>query len=227
MKTRNFKYFLPLVCLLVLTQSVAMSQELIEPISKGNLISSIKLNRTEKNPLKKMNISGYIRLINRYGVNFPITAESEKEIRHAGEYFPAAELDKLILAILRNYRPDEPSEEEMKETVLRTAAEQGAKRGATRTGDSIEINNIIAGARTTFENFEKLGCAPPNYGPGYYCTFTFSVSFNYYSNEGTESANKHVAAWNTLLRWFIGSTSPTETVTKKFVWIKDRWILTD
>jgi hypothetical protein len=61
---------LPLVCFVALTQwqgiPAAMSQELIEPISEANLISSLKLNRREKSPLRKMTVAGYIRLINRW-----------------------------------------------------------------------------------------------------------------------------------------------------------------
>jgi hypothetical protein len=226
LRISNFKYLLPLVCLVALTQwqgiPVAMSQELIEPVPKDKLISSIKLNRHEKNYLRKMTIPGYIRLINRYGVSFPLTADTEQEIRRAGEYFSAAELDKLVVAIRRNYRPDEPSEDEMKETLLRTMTE----RGGTRTANGVEINNIIAGGRANLENFEKLGCAPPNYGPGYFCTFTFSASVTMHSNERSESADRQIDAWNKLIRWLMGGNAVTETVTRKFVWIKDRWILT-
>lgn len=217
---------LPLVCFVALTEwqgiPAAMSQELIEPISEANLISSLKLNRREKSPLRKMTVAGYIRLINRYGINFPLTPETEQEIRRAGEYFSATELDKLVAAIRRSYRPDEPSEDEMKETLLRAMTE----RGGTRTANGVEINNIIAGGRASLENFEKLGCAPPNYGPGYFCTFTFSASVTLHSNERSGSADRQIEAWNTLIRWLMGGNTMTETVTRKFVWIKDRWILT-
>ncbi len=225
-KTPNFNYFLPLVCFVVFTQwqgiPVVKGQELIEPIAKANLISTIKLNRREKSPLRKMTASGFIRLINRYGINFPLTAETEQEVRRAGEYFSATDLDKLIVAIRTNFRPDEPSEEEIKETFLR-AMEQ---RGATRTADGIEIGNFFTGARANME-FEKLGCSPPNYGPGYFCTFSFTSSVTLYSNERSESANKQVAVLNSLIHALMGGDAITETVTRKFIWIKNRWIVSN
>lgn len=222
-RTSYFKYFFLLVCFVVFTWwqgiPVAMGQEVIEPISKANLISSIKLNRREKNPLRKMTVPGYIRLINRYGVNFPLTAETEQEIRRAGEYFSTAELDKLVIAIRTNHRPDEPSEAEMKEALLRTFV----PRGGTRTQDGFEMDALVVNGQINIENFEKLGCAPPNYGPGYFCTYSFSSSVSLRSNERTESAMRQIAAWESILKWILSGNY--ETATKKFVWIKDRWVI--
>ena len=222
-RTSNLKYVVLLFCFVVFTQwqgiPVVMSQELIEPISKAHLISTIELNRREKNPLRKMNVPGYIRLINRYGVNFPLTAETEQEIRHAGAYFGSAQLDKLVIAIRTNYRPDEPTEAEMKEALLRSFV----PRGGTRIGDGFAVDAIVVSGQVNLENFEKLGCAPPNYGPGYFCTYSFSASMTLRSNERSESAIRQVAAWESILKWALSGNY--ETATKKFVWVKDRWVI--
>jgi hypothetical protein len=225
-KTSTFKYFLALVCFVVFTQwqgiPVAMSQELIEPISKANLLSAIKLNRREKNPLKKMTVAGYMRLINRYGVDFPLTAETEQEVRGAGAYFSATELDKLLTAVRSNYRPAEPTEAEMKEAVLSTIEE----RGGQRTSDgAIEAKNIIAGVRIKIAKFEKLRCAPPTYGPGYFCTYNVSLPVTIFSNDGTELGRRQIEAWNFLIGWFSNGNNITERLTSKFVWTKDRWVM--
>jgi|SRR5215207_2911229 len=225
----SVQYLLLLVCFVVFTQSpgisVAMGQELIEPISKANLISAIKLNRREKNPLKKMTVAGYIRLINRYGVEFPLTPEAEQEFRRAGEYFGTSELDKLVLALRNNYRPDEPTEAEMKEALLSAMEARGGKRTAE---GGIELSNFIAGVIIKISNFEKLGCSPPNYGPGYFCSYNVSTSMTFLSNEKNESATRQVEAWNWLLgRMMSSSSGVTERVTRKFVWSKDRWLVSN
>lgn len=223
------RYLLPLVCLVIFTQGqvlpVAMSQELIEPISKANLISAIKLNRREKSPLKKMTVAGYIRLINRYGVEFPLTTETEQEIRRAGEYFGNLDLDKLLTAINNNYRPDEPTEAEMKEALLTVMEAQGGKR----TADGVmEISNIIAGVSIKMSNFEKLGCAPPNYGPGYFCSYNVNVSMTFLSKGGGERAERQMDSFNFLIQWLMGGNGiMTERVTKKFVWSKNRWVISN
>lgn len=220
------QYWLTLVCLVVFTQGpgtpVASGQELIEPISKVNLLSALKLNRREKSPLRKMTIAGYIRLINRYGVEFPLTPETEQEIRLAGEYFGKPDLDKLVVAVRTNYRPDEPTEAEMKETLLRAMEARGAKRAAE---GGIELSNAIAGLVIKMENFEKLGCVPPNYGPGYFCSYNVNVSMTFISKEVSERAERQMDAWNLLMQWLTGNTTVTERVTKKFVWSQDRWVI--
>lgn len=225
-KTSTFKYFLALICFVVFTQwqgiPVAMSQELIEPISKANLLSTIKLNRREKSPLKKMTVAGYIRLINRYGIDFPLTAESEQEVRRAGAYFSTTELDKLIAAVRSNYRPDEPTEAEMKEALLSAIEARGGQR--TPEGD-IEASNFIAGVRIKITTFEKLGCAPPNYGPGYFCTYNISTPVTLFSTDGNSIAQRQMDGLNFFISWFTNNNTVTERLTNKFVWRKDRWLV--
>ena len=221
------QYLLPIVCLAIFIQGqgipIAMSQELIEPLSKANLISAIKLNRREKSPLRKMTAAGYIRLINRYGVEFPLTPEAEQEFRRAGEYFGKPDLDKLLTAIRNNYRPDEPTEAEMKEALLSAMEARGVKRTAE---GGIELNNPIAGVTIKMEKFEKIGCAPPNYGPGYFCSYNVNVSMTLFSNEGSEGAARHMNALNYLMRLLAGGNGVvTERVTRKFVWSNDRWVI--
>ncbi len=221
------RYLLPLACLALFTLGqgipVAMSQELIEPISKVNLISALQLNRREKSPLRKMTIAGYIRLINRYGVEFPLTPETEQEVRRAGEYFGKLDLDKLVAAIHNNYRPDEPTEAEMKETLLSAMEARGAKRTAE---GGIQLSNAIAGVIVKMDKFEKLGCSPPNYGPGYFCSYNVDVSMTFISTEGSEGAERHMAGLNTLMRW-LGGRGLTERVTRKFVWSQGRWVISN
>lgn len=221
------RYLLLPVCLLVFPLGpgipVAKSQELIEPTSKAHLISAFKLNRREKNPLKKMTVEGFIRLINRYGVEFPLTPEAEQEIRRAGDYFGKTELDKLVTALRNNYRPDEPTEAEMKEALLRPMEERGGKRIAD---DVVEISNEIAGVAIKIEKFEKLGCAPPNYGPGYFCSYNISTPVTMVSPD--ERVRGHLDALTRLISWLsLGSGVGTERITRKFVWSKDRWLVSN
>lgn len=223
------RYLLLLVCFVIFTQGqgipVAMSQQLIEPVSKANLISDLKLNRHEKRPLRKLTAAKYIRLINRYGVEFPLTPEAEQEVRRAGEYFSTTELDKLVTAIRNNYRPDEPTEAEMKEALLSAMEARGGKR---TEGDGIEVSNFIGGVIMKMEKFEKLGCVPPNYGPGYFCSYNVSISMTFFSNEDSESARRQADIWTQLIRWAMGSSgAANERVTKKFVWSKDRWLVSN
>jgi hypothetical protein len=200
-----------------------MSQELIEPISKANLISALKLNRREKSPLRKMTVAGYIRLLNRYGVEFPLTPETEQEIRRAGEYFGKLDLDKLVAAIHNNYRPDEPTEAEMKEALLSTLEARGGKRTAE---GGMEFSNAIAGMIIKMDEFEKLGCAPPNYGPGYFCSHNVNVSVTFISTDGSQGGARQMAGFNTLLSW-LGGSGLTERITNKFVWSKGRWVISN
>ena len=219
-RTFTFRYFFTLFCFVAFTP-VVMSQEFIEPFSKAHLVSALKLNRTEKNPLEKMTVPKYIRAINRYGVAFPLTAATEREIRLAGAYFGTTDLDELITAVRENYRPDEPSEAEMKEALLRTVAAQGAQR----IPEGIQMSNIIAGVRINFENFEKLGCTVPNYGPGYFCSYHVTMPMTFFANDGSAGTQNQLDAFNLLIRWLTNGMPITQRVTNKFVWRKDRWVV--
>lgn len=219
-RTFTFKYFLALVCFVAFTP-IAMSQEFIEPFSKDHLVSTLKLNRREKNPLEKMDVPKYIRSINRYGVAFPLTAETEQEIRLAGVYFGKTELDKLINAVRDNYRPDEPSEAEMKEALLRTMEAQGAQR----TPGGIQMSNVVAGVQIDFANFEKLGCTVPNYGPGYYCNYHVSMPVTFFANDGSAAGKTQMEVFTGFIKWLTNGRPITQRVTNKFVWRKDRWVV--
>jgi len=225
-RPQAFKYSLALISLVVLTHwcgtPAAMSQELIEPRSLAHLVSALKLNRREKSPLRKMDVPGYIRLINRYGVDFPMTEESEKEIRRAGAYFKTADMDRLINAVRRNYRPDEPSEAEMKEAVLQTMETRGGQRNSD---GAIEAANPIAGVRIELSKFRKVGCAPPTFGPGYFCTYNVTIPVTFFGNDGSEATDKHMKAFNVLLGLFTNGVPVTERITSKFVWNHDRWLV--
>jgi hypothetical protein len=219
------------------TPSPSPAQPPIKRITRDRLISSIKLGRSQG-----MTAALYIAMINYYGVDFSLTPEEEEEIRRSGDYLGKTGLDSLIIAIHNNYRlgagssptdkgaeeklrnliisKREPTEEEMKEALLRTLVKRGGQR---KDDNSIVIGNIIAGITIKIEKFEKLGCKPANYGAGYECTYNSTISQTFNSNDGTERGAQHAEAWNTLLRGF-GGNAANETVTRKFVQSKEGWI---
>jgi hypothetical protein len=99
------KHLSLLVCLIVfacIQQTLAaIWQQPTRPITKTNLVSSIKLGKRDG-----ITAARYIALINRYGVDFSLTPEDEQEIRRVGSYLSKKGLDDLIAAIKNNYRPD-------------------------------------------------------------------------------------------------------------------------
>lgn len=117
----------------------------------------------------------------------------------------------------------EPTEEEMKQAVIRSLQ----KRGATKRGEnSVSVDNAIAGSSYRIEEFEKLGCKPANYGAGYFCTYGITTSLKMYSNEGSEAGDRHSAAVNMLMRTLTGGRdSLYDTVTSRFIRTKQGWIM--
>jgi hypothetical protein len=204
------KYSLLLICLTAITYSqqmmVAIGQEHIEPITKDNLVSSIKLGKRERKTVAR-----YIKLINRYGVDFSLTPEIEQEIRREGEYLGKAGIDKLVDAVHSNYRPDEPTEEEIKETLIRIME----KKGGQRKGNTVEFSFFGAIAGIKIENFKKIGCAPVDYNGGYYCTYHISSSLY-----ATEERIK-------LILEIAGIKAVDETLKRRFVWSEGGWLITD
>jgi hypothetical protein len=236
------KYMLLLMCLAVFTHSqqtpVVIGQQRQEPITKANLISSLKLGKADG-----MTAERYVELINGAGVAFSLTAEDELRIRRVGRYLGKTGLDNLVTAIRNNYRPvvrpgstetgnenkpqassdserGEPSEAEMKEALERTMQKRGGQKGAD---GCIRVDNPIAGACVKIEKFEKLGCKPADQGAGYTCTYNATTSMTFHSNERSEAGDKHAEGVNTLLGR-LGGKSVNETATKRFVRSREGWI---
>lgn len=80
---------------------MALCQQDIKPITRDNLISSIRLGNREKKAAAR-----YIELINRYGVDFSLTPQDEQWIRRTGKYLGKKGLDDLVAAIKSNYHPN-------------------------------------------------------------------------------------------------------------------------
>lgn len=233
------------VCLAIFTHGGpapnVMDPQLPKPITKANLISSLELGRAEG-----MTAERYVELIKVAGVAFKLTAKDEQRIRAVGRYLGRAGLDSLVAAVRQNYRPTvrpgsgeratpdapqasgapaaaEPTEEEMKEALERTAQRRGGQR---RADGSVGVDNFIAGASVRILKFEKLGCTPAGYGAGYFCNYDITTSLSVHSNEETDAGKRHADGLNTFLGWF-GAKSVNETPTKRFVRSKEGWIASD
>lgn len=221
------------------TPSPSPARSHVNPMTRDDLISSIKLGRSTKATAER-----YIALINSHGVDFALTPEDEEEIRRSGDYLGVTGLDNLVAAIRNNYRPSaspsptatapgdvprassapesgEPTEEEMKEALLRTMEKRGGQR---KGGDSVVIGNPIAGMTIKIEKFEKLGCKPANYGAGYECTYNSTISQSFHSNDGTARGDQQADAWNKFLKG-LGGGAVNETTTKNFALSKEGWIV--
>lgn len=231
------KYALQFVCLFIFLTvcvygrmlPVAVCQQADKPISKAALIRSFKPGRRER-----IAAVSYIELIDRYGVDFSLTPEDEKEIRGAGKYLGRKGLEELVAAIRNNYRPNaseassarkdgEPTEEEMNEALLRTMQKRG---GQLRADGCVGVDNSIAGMCVKIENFEKLGCKPASQGVGYICTYNITTSVSVHSNEGSEPGDRQAKAWNDFLIW-LGGKNVNETLNRRFVRSKEGWIMSN
>jgi hypothetical protein len=117
----------------------------------------------------------------------------------------------------------EPTEEEMKQAVIRAMQ----RRGATKRDDNtVSVDNPLAGSAVKIVDFEKLGCERAFYGVGYFCTYDITSSLTMYSNEGTADGDRHAQAVNTLIKIFSGGRdSFSETATRRFIRSKQGWIM--
>ena len=120
-------------------------------------------------------------------------------------------------------RNAEPSEDEMKEALIKGMEARGGER---RPDGSVEINNALAGSIVKIESFSKLGCKPTTTGAGYSCTYKVTMSMKVRSNDGTMAGDRQAAAWNTLLGG-VGAQYTTATATKRFVRAKEGWAASD
>lgn len=73
------------------------------PITKENLLLSLKAGGLD--PRKRIPAARYIKLIRGHGVRFRITPVDERNIRKAGDYLSALDLDKMVAALRASYRP--------------------------------------------------------------------------------------------------------------------------
>lgn len=228
---RGLKYARLLVCLAAFTfaqqATVVMCQQREKPITRANLISSLRLGRAEG-----MTAERYIELINAAGVGFSLTAKDEQTMRRVGKYLGEAGLDNLVAAIRKNYRPavssnvverGEPTEEEMKEAWERTMQKRG---GQQRTDGSTGFDNFIAGADIKIVKFEKLGCTQANYGAGYFCNYDITTSLSVHSNEGTTAGDEYAKRLDTFLG-VLGGKSLNGTSIGRFMRSKDGWIVSN
>lgn len=117
----------------------------------------------------------------------------------------------------------EPTEEEMKQAIINSAVNQG---GEKTSGGAVAMNNAISGASMNIDDFEKIGCAPANYGVGYICTYNIRASLSFHSNQGTAAGDRHAQAVNTLARLLGGGRPKTTTTTSRFVRTKNGWLVT-
>lgn len=70
-----------------------------KPITRGNLISSVKLGKREGRTA-----AWYIELVKLYGVDFLLTRKDEQALRHYGNYLGKRGLDDLIEALRKTYQ---------------------------------------------------------------------------------------------------------------------------
>lgn len=116
----------------------------------------------------------------------------------------------------------EPTEEEMKEALIRTLKLGGGER---KPGDTVVRDNSIGGMDIKIERFEKLGCKPADQGEGFICTYNVTNSISLHNNDGTNEGDKQAAAWNRLFAMILGANQAvTERVTARFVHTEQGWI---
>lgn len=123
----------------------------------------------------------------------------------------------------RNHRPSEPTEEQMKEALLSALEKRGGQRA---TDSSVEIDNSVVSVTFKIEKFEKHGCKLAANGVGYECTYIINTSTSFHSNDGTQRGNQQMEALNSLQGW-LGGNTVNEKVTRRFVWSKEGWILSN
>lgn len=229
----NSRHVVMLIILVIFSlspnTSAAKCQKNTKPIGKANLISSIRLGRTEGMTAKR-----YVELIESAGVAFLLSDADEKRIRRDGRYLGRKGLDDLVAAIRNNYRapmsstsvktkePDEPTEVEMKEAWQRAMQ----NRGRLTADGCVSVDNAIAGMCIRITKFEKLGCKPASQGVGYFCTYTMATSLSFHSNEGSERGATQAKVWNDLIR-SLGAQDANGIVTGRFVRSSDGWLVSN
>jgi len=135
-------------------------------------------------------------------------------------------IDK-ILSDSEAYRPaySEPSEYEMKRSILNAMQSRGGK---LREDGSVAVENPIDGVSIKLIEFEKLGCEPATYGTGYFCNYSATLSTNFFSNERSEAGRNHAAAVNVLFGFLNGGkNTSTETSLRRFIKSKGGWLVAD
>lgn len=84
---------------LLLASATSASAQENKPITKKNLLRAIKAGQEQKK-----SASVFVEMIKQQGVDFALTSEDEREIRHAGSYHGAKGVNDLIAAVRDNYR---------------------------------------------------------------------------------------------------------------------------
>lgn len=87
------------ILLMLISQSHVMSQESTRPITKVNLLSSLKLGGREGKTA-----AWYVKLIKENGVNFRLMPADEKRIREVGKYLGDNGVAVLVAAIRSSYK---------------------------------------------------------------------------------------------------------------------------
>jgi len=87
-----------IVCVFSSPPSAVSRQQANKPITKDNLVSSLKLGRRQR-----ATAAGFIELIKLRGVDFALSPSDEQEIRRAGDYLGQKGLDDVIAAIRRSF----------------------------------------------------------------------------------------------------------------------------
>jgi peptidoglycan hydrolase-like protein with peptidoglycan-binding domain len=119
----------------------------------------------------------------------------------------------------------EPTEEEMKEALLRTMQMRGGQRSGV---NEIGANNAIAGMTMEIVEFTKEGCQPAVRGAGYFCTYTHTSRLSLHSNDGTAAGARHANAANFLLKGIMGGTDThTGVATRRFVRTQKGWLVSE
>jgi len=84
-----------------------VSAQEVGPITKRNLVRALANEKRQKG--KMTSAARYIQLIRKHGVTFQITPSDEQDIRKAGSYLSAPQLDELIDAVRTSYRSESVS----------------------------------------------------------------------------------------------------------------------
>jgi hypothetical protein len=117
---------------------------------------------------------------------------------------------------------DEPSEDEIKHTVLRAFVDSGAQPG---TGDTVVFRNALAGVAIEIAGLEKLGCAAAAGQLGYNCRYRYRLRSRMFSTLG-EDAERHADAINTFMQFLRGGSDAENVIAiRGFVKGRDGWVL--
>ena len=154
---------------------------------------------------KVLSSSELIEEVKQRGVNFELSVTDEQEIRLAGRYLSETKLDKLITAIRNNYRPDEPTEDEMALALARSMQKP-----------------FISESGIKLEKIEKLGgCKSSGYSAAYVCRYTRNTSIF----TSSEAVNRLLGVLTGRKLEDKGPVTIKEIVESSFVWSKEGWIV--